>query len=312
MTRSKRIVVLTLAVVLGGLCPSAGAQIRHIGVRPPAANVIVPQSRRWAFTPTGREAIKITDIEARVDIIETVATTTIEMRLENTTNRRQEAELVVPVPDGAVVRGFAYDGPDGRITAQVLPRAEAKRIYENLVAQIRDPALVEFIGYNLIRSSVFPVEPRGKQRVRLTYEHLLEIDSARVDYVLPRTESLEYAAPWKVTATIKAKRPISTVYSPSHKLEIERRSARKLTVKIAEKALKEPGPFRLSYLLEEQGVTASLLAYPDQRVGGGYFLLLGGLPSHIEDGEAPAIQREVTPRRQPARSPSTPPSTAIR
>ncbi len=294
MVSSKRIAALILMVVSGGVCHPVGAQIRHIRVRPPARNVIVPQSRPWAFAPTGREAIKITDIEARIDIVETVATTTIEMRLENTTNRRQEAELVVPVPDGAVVRGFAYDGPDGRITAQVLPRAEAKRIYESLVAKMRDPALVEFIGYNLIRSSVFPVEPRGKQRVRLTYEHLLEIDGARVDYVLPRTESLEYAAPWKVTATIKAKRPIATVYSPSHKLEIERRSNRKLVAKIATKAMKEPGPFRLSYLLEEQGVTASLLAYPDKSVGGGYFLLLGGLPPHQDDAEAPAIKREVT------------------
>jgi len=294
MISSKRVAVFVGMIASWALCPWAEAQIRHIRVRPPTRHVIVPQSRPWAFAPTGAQAIRITDIEARIDIVETIATTTIEMRLENTTSQRQEAELVVPVPDGAVVRGFAYDGPDGRITAQVLPRAEAKRIYERLVAKMRDPALVEFIGYNLIRSSVFPVEPRGKQRVRLTYEHLLESDGARVDYVLPRTESLEYAAPWKVTATIKTKRPIATVYSPSHKLEVERRSGRKLIAKIATKAMKEPGPFRLSYLLEEQGVTASLLAYPDKSVGGGYFLLLGGLPAHVEDDEAPAIKREVT------------------
>jgi Ca-activated chloride channel family protein len=58
--------------------------------------------------------------------------------------------------------------------------------------------------------------------------------------------------------------------------------------------MKEPGPFRLSYLLEENGVTASLLAYPDQSVGGGYFLLLGGLPAPGPDTGKPAIKREVT------------------
>ncbi|MHC4558571.1 MAG: VIT domain-containing protein, partial [Planctomycetota bacterium] len=168
---------------------------------------------------------------------------------------RQEAELIVPVPDGAVVRGFAYDGPGDMITAQVLPKDEAKRIYERLVSKIRDPALVEFVGYNLIRSSVFPVEARGKQKVRLTYEHLLEVDGNRIDYVLPRTESLEYAVPWKITAKIKAKRPISTVYSASHKLKIERISDRQVSVKISTEAVKEPGPFRLSYLLQENGVT---------------------------------------------------------
>ena len=294
MSSVKRIAILALVIISWGRSQSGLAQIRHIGVRPPASNVIVPQSRAWAFTPERREAIEITDVHVRVDIVETVATTTIEMRLANKTPRRQEAELIVPVPDGAVVRGFAYDGPNGEITAEVLPRDEAKRIYESLVAKIRDPALVEFIGYNLIRSSVFPVEPHGKQKVRLTYEHLLEIDGARVDYVLPRTESLEYAVPWKVTATIKAKQTVATVYSPSHKLEIERVRDGEVAVEITTRAMKEPGPFRLSYLLEEDGVTASLLAYPDETVGGGYFLLLGGLPSQRPDAEEPAIKREVT------------------
>ena len=200
-----------------------------------------------------------------------------------------------PVPDGAVVRGFAYDGPHGPISAEVLPRDEAKRIYEQLVRRIRDPALVEFIGYNLIRSSVFPVEPRGKQRVRLTYEHLLEVDGNRVDYMLPRTESLSYAVPWKIKADIRAKRSISTIYSASHKLETKRVSEKQMRVKIRDEAQKEPGPFRLSYLLEVDGVTASMFAYPEKKVRGGYFLLLAGVPAEPpKQSDKPAIKREVT------------------
>ncbi|UCG47339.1 MAG: VWA domain-containing protein [Phycisphaerales bacterium] len=269
--------------------------LRHIGLRPLASNVIVPQSRARAFAPQRRGAIEITDISVLIDILESTATTTIEIRLRNTSNRRQEAELIVPVPDGAVVRGFAYDGPSGEITAKVLPKEEARRIYQQLVSKIRDPALVEFVGYNLIRSSVFPIEANGRQKVRLTYEHLLEVDGNRVDYVLPRTESLEYAVPWKVKANIKAKRPISTVYSASHKLEIERESDKEMSVKIATDAVKEPGPFRLSYLLQENGVTASMFAYPDKKVGGGYFLLLAGLPGGLSTNvDDPAIKREIT------------------
>ena len=271
------------------------AQLSHISVRPLASNVIVPQSRALAFAPDRRKAIEITEVNVLIDILESTAVTTIELQLHNTTGRRQEAELIVPVPDGAVVRGFAYDGPEGEITAQVLPKDEARKIYQQLVSKIRDPALVEFIGYNLIRSSVFPIQARGKQKVRLTYEHLLEVNGSRVDYILPRTESLKYALPWKVTANIRAKRPISTVYSASHKLEIERISEKHIKVKIATEAVKEPGPFRLAYLLQEDGVTASMFAYPDKKVGGGYFLLLAGLPAESPAGEdSPAIKREVT------------------
>ena len=290
----KKKLVGCFVVVVGIFMVPAFGRLNHISIRPLAPNVIVPQSRARAFAPERRGAIEITDISVLIDILESTATTTIEIRLHNTSNRRQEAELIVPVPDGAVVRGFAYDGPHGEITAKVLPKEEARRIYQQLVSKIRDPALVEFIGYNLIRSSVFPVEAGGKQKMRLTYEHLLEVDGSRVDYVLPRTESLEYAVPWKVTANIKAKRPISTVYSASHKLDIKRVNDKELTVKIAADAVKEPGPFRLSYLLQEDGVTASMFAYPDKKVGGGYFLLLAGLPAEANVGENPAIKREVT------------------
>lgn len=283
------------ALILIGSTGMLWAQPRHITVRPLAPNIIVPQSRSRAFAPERAGAVEIMDINVRVDVLESTATTSIEIKLQNTTNRRQEAELIVPVPDGAVVRGFAYDGPGGQITAKVLPKEEARRIYRQLVSKIRDPALVEFIGYNLIRSSVFPVEARGKQKVVLTYEHLLEVDGNRVDYVLPRTESLEYAVPWKVTADIRAKRPISTVYSASHKLNIERRGSHHLIARIAADAVKEPGPFRFSYLTQDNGVTASMFAYPEEKVGGGYFLLLAGLPPDVTVSEnADAIKREVT------------------
>ncbi len=279
------------------------AQLSHISVRPLASNVIVPQSRARAFAPDRRKAIEITEVNVLIDILESTAVTTIELQLHNTTGRRQEAELIVPVPDGAVVRGFAYDGPGGEITAQVLPKDEARKIYQQLVSKIRDPALVEFIGYNLIRSSVFPVEAHGKQKVRLTYENLLEVDGNRVDYILPRTESLKYSVPWDIKVTIKSKRPISTVYSPTHKLigmkELDLRSMHDTNGTIVvtvetEKGTIEPGPFRLSYLLQENGVTASMFAYPDVKVAGGYFLLLAGLPADVAKAENPAIKREIT------------------
>jgi Ca-activated chloride channel family protein len=295
MTIRQKQTILVLAISLIAAVAPAWAQISHVGVRPLASNVVMPQSRALAFAADQRQTIQITEIVVLIDILEGTATTTIELRLQNTSSSRQEAELIFPVPDGAVVRGFAYDGPGGQITAEVLPKDEAKKIYQQLVSKIRDPALVEFIGYNLIRSSVFPVEARGKQKVRLTYEHLLEVDGNRTDYVLPRTESLQYAVPWKITANIKAKRPISTVYSASHKLDAKRINDKQMKVEIATEAQREPGPFRLSYLLQENGVTASMFAYPDEKVGGGYFLLLAGLPAEAPAAEDnPAIKREVT------------------
>ncbi len=304
MKARKRTQVGCIMLVIMFLVGSAFGQLSHVSVRPLASNVIVPQSRARAFAPERCGAIEITKISALVDILESTAVTTIELHLHNTSRGRQEAELMVPVPDGAVVRGFAYDGPGGEITAEVLPKEEAKRIYQQLVSKIRDPALVEFVGYNLIRSSVFPVEGGGMQKVRLTYENLLEVDGSRIDYILPRTESLEYSVPWDIKVKIKSKRPISTVYSPTHTLvgmkEVDLKSMHDKNGAVVvsvetEKGTTVPGPFRLSYLLQENGVTASMFAYPDEKVSGGYFLLLAGLPADVAKAEDnPAIKRELT------------------
>lgn len=259
-----------------------------------SSNVIIPQTRAFPIGHT--HDVRITAIEAGVVIVEQVATTEMNITVQNNSNIRQEAELIVPVPDGIVVRGFTFQGAASEPTAQVLPKDEAHRTYDAIVAKVRDPALLEFAGYNLIRSSVFPVEPRGTQKVRLTYEQILPADGSRVDYVLPRSESLDYNIPWTITVKIKSKRPLAAVYSPSHSIETKRSGEPGIvSVRITGDATREPGPFRLSYLLESDGVTASLLAYPDPKTGGGYFLLLAGAPAKAPGVSGPsAIKREVT------------------
>jgi Ca-activated chloride channel homolog len=304
MASCKKLIIPCLLIITIFVIQPAAAQISHISVRPLSSNILMPQSRSIAFAPNRNGTVEITDVDVLVDILEGTATTTIEVRLHNTSGSRQEAELIFPVPDGAVVRGFAYDGPGTMVSAQVLPKDQAKQIYQGLVAKIRDPALAEFIGYNLIRSSVFPVEANGRQKVRLTYEHLLETDGNRLDYFLPRTESLEYKVPWKIKVEIRSKHPISTIYSPTHKLVGTRGVDLKsmnptdepvIVTAYSQDGITSPGPFRLSYLLAEKGVSASMFAYPEKKVGGGYFLLLAGLPVEAPDSDGPqAIKREVT------------------
>ncbi len=271
----------------------AAGQVQHSAGSLLASSIIVPQAR--SFSAHRQAEIQVAEISAGVVILEQAATTTMDISLRNPTSRRVEAELAVPVPEGAVVRTFTFHGTGTEPAAALLPKNEATRTYQDIVAKVRDPALLEFIGCNLIRSSIFPVEARGTQKVRLTYEHILHADGNRVDYVLPRTESLDYSVPWKVSVRIKSKEPISTVYSPSHQLEMTRINDNIVSARIAEAAATQPGPFRLSYLLEHDGVTASLFAYPDLKADGGYFLLFAGLPSKPSRAAAGhPIKRELT------------------
>jgi len=288
-----RALLTGLVMVLAGVSGIAAAQTAHVAARPFASNVVVPQSRSFAAGNAG--AVEITGVDVGVGVVEQVATTTMDISLRNPTGRRIEAELLVPVPQGAVVRGFTFQGAGTEPTAVLLTKEEARSTYERIVSKMRDPAILEFAGNDLVRSSVFPVEAQGTQKVRLTYEHLLPADGDRIDYVLPRSESLELKVPWNVSVKIKSKAPISTVYSPSHMLDTTRASDTDVSARIAANAVTQPGAFRLSYLVERDGVTASLLAYPDPSIGGGYFLLLAGLPASPHRGsDALAIKREVT------------------
>lgn len=260
-----------------------------------ADHVLIPQSRVFAYTAEQQGAIRVYEVNADIILVESAAVTTLTIRIENMTSIRQEAELLLPVPPGAAVSGFAYDGPGPMTSAQVLPIEEAQRIYNGLVAKIRDPALAEFVGYNLVRTSIFPVEARARQVVVITYEHICSVQNNRVDYMLPRTESLQYQIPWTIKADIRSAQAISTVYSPSHVVYAYRVSDFEISVMIESEAKFTPGPFQMSYIIQADDIAASVLAYPDRMGNGGYFLLLAGVPevnAPPEDGNG--IQRELT------------------
>jgi H2-forming N5,N10-methylenetetrahydromethanopterin dehydrogenase-like enzyme len=97
-------VLLSSLVALPAL--PAGGQSRRIHIRAFASNVVMPQSR--SFSVDRRKRVEITGVKVAVDIIEQVATTRMDISLKNPTGSRMEAELLVPVPEGAVVKARCW------------------------------------------------------------------------------------------------------------------------------------------------------------------------------------------------------------
>src|SRR5690606_31822631 len=150
----------------------------------PQRRVLPPQHR-----PAARVQLECVDVSAELG--PAVASTTLRITVSNTGPGQQEAKLLVPVPEGSVVRSFVLEGLGDEGHAQMLPRGEAVRIYTDIVRRMKDPGLLEFAGSGLVQSSVFPVPAGGKQSLTLTYEQELQVDGSRIDYTLPRTASLE-------------------------------------------------------------------------------------------------------------------------
>ena len=110
MRHRYQIRILIIGFLLGTAfhVPANAAQQLQRGHRAWASNVIVPQVGAYS---TGRQhGVKIALIRAGAVIVEQVATTTLEISLANPYSTRQQAELLIPVPDGAVVRSFVFQG----------------------------------------------------------------------------------------------------------------------------------------------------------------------------------------------------------
>jgi len=264
---------------------------------------IVPQARRWIAPSTNLARLSAVDVKVAID--GQVATTTLELSLTNPVGMPQEAEVMLPVPEGVSIKSLQFDGVGPEPTAKLLPRDEARRIYDSITRRRKDPALLEFAGYGMIRTSAFPIPANGTLKARITYEQLLNSDNGRIEYFLPRSESLATTpaasvggVTWTFACSINSEQPISTIYSPSHEISIDKTSPKRAEIKVSAASAAAPGAFRITYLPEAvkgDGLSATLLAYPDPSIGdgsGGFFLLLGALPARVS--EAPIQKREVT------------------
>lgn len=248
---------------------------------------------RTMWSATGGQPVVVTAAAATVKILDRAATTTLEFELHNQASRDQEAVLLVPVPDDAAVSSFTFLGSAAEPTARILGRDEARRLYDEITAKLRDPALLEFAGLQCLRSSVFPVPANGRQKIRLSYDHVLGGDGDRVDYVLPRSEMLGNGVPWSITVDLQARAEIGVCHSPSHELLVTTRGANARTLRVSERSQRDPGSFRLCFATTADPAkpTAAMFAYPDPTIGGGYFLLLANAPMA---SAMPPIRREVT------------------
>lgn len=293
MQRTKRVLSVLTLTLAALAADAAQSQHTHLTRSPHAwcGNVILPQARAFRTAETAPE-LHVERVRADIVIVDGVATTTLDVAIANTTDSDAEGELLLPVPDNAVVSHFDFAGAASQPTAVLLPREEARATYDAIVAKVKDPALLEFAGAALVRSSVFPVARHSEQTVRVRYEHLLPSDGGRWDYELPRSESLASGAPWEVTLEVRSTRPIADVYSPTHDLPRVESAAKRVKLVARSGQSMQPGPLRVSVLLADGPVTTTLFTSADPQGQGGWFLLLAGLGEVPADVKLPL--REVT------------------
>lgn len=110
------------------------------------------------------------DIQTAGDL----AVTSVEHVFHNAAEVSREGTFRFPVPDGALVTGLAMEIGGKLVEGEIVEREKARQIYEKIVDDMRDPALLEWEQGNWFKLRVFPIEARSDKRVILRYVQPLQ------------------------------------------------------------------------------------------------------------------------------------------
>src|SRR5690606_35089542 len=81
-----------------------------------------------------------------------------------------------PVPGEAVFTDFSLFQGETELKGEMMSAEQARSIYEGIVRQLKDPALLTLVGHGLIRAQVFPVQPGETRTVVIRYTQVLGSD----------------------------------------------------------------------------------------------------------------------------------------
>jgi hypothetical protein len=123
------------------------------------------------LVPTDGSELALQALAAKVDIDGPLARTELHFTFHNTEARQREGRFALTLPPTASVARFAMKiGGEWR-EARVVSREKGREVYETILKQRRDPALLERDLGNQFSARVFPIEANERKEIVLVYEH---------------------------------------------------------------------------------------------------------------------------------------------
>src|SRR5262245_43448170 len=291
----KRITLAALALLLLGSMALVPAAVFGQGVLividPPHPVPLPRPIPRPRPAPPPPMSYKIKELDYHAKVVDQVAQVQVTQSFVNTGSAQMEVAFVFPIPyDGAIDRmTFMVDGKE--YDAKLLQKDEARRIYEGYVRRNQDPALLEWVGYGMFQTSVFPVPPGAERKVSLKFSQLLRKDQKLTDLMIPLSTAKYTSSPVEklsISATIESTHEIKSVYSPTHAVNVQRPDNKHAVVKFAATNTVPTTDFRLLYDVNDGSLGASVISYRPDTSDEGYFLLLATPEIKASSDDRPA------------------------
>lgn len=244
--------------------------------------------------PVNPFPLEVKSEKVEVDIEGQAAKTAIDQVFYNPDNRRLEGYFLFPIPKGATLSDFSMFINGKETPAELLDADKARKIYEDIVRQLRDPALLEYSQQGLFKVRIFPIEPRSETRIKISYSQLLESDAATMEYIYPLDTKKYSAKPLQnlsLLVNIEANSSLKTIYSPTHEVEIIRKGSKQAKVGFEAAEVKPDVDFKLYFNTDNQAIGASVLSFKSKKKDG--FFLLNFNPG-IEEQEQKIAEKDIT------------------
>ncbi len=257
-----RRIPLIAAIALLAFAATAQADGFIIPIPPPGVPRVPPLSIKYH--------------RVNVTIQDQVATTQVDQVFISHFHRDLEGTYIFPIPEEASISKFSMYTDGEEIQGQILDRDQARRIYEQIVRRQQDPAILEYVGRDMFKARVYPIPAHGEKRIGLDYSEILKLDNGLCSYTYSLDTERFSAQPIQdvsVTIDIHSRAPIKTVYSPTHKITVNKLNDHHARVTYVEENTRPDRDLVLYYSVSEKEMGLNLLAYQDSN-GAGFFLAM--------------------------------------
>ena len=246
--------------------------------------------------------------DVRVDLVDRVLRYEITETYVNRGSRVGEADFMFPLPKGAAFQDLKLSINGEMVSGETMSADRARQIYEEIVRRQRDPALLEWMGYGLLRARIFPIAPGEVKKVVVRFQTVAERegDALRVDYFRGlRTNQLASGYPEgrvSFVLTYPNDPMYGTAYSPTHSIYEDRYASNEYDAGPSDSdrfASSHRGSTRRFEVRDARGEVTLLI--PIRRSTSAAISLLANAPGN-DDGFAlitispPAIRPRAVPR----------------
>ncbi|MFH1022484.1 MAG: VIT domain-containing protein [Planctomycetota bacterium] len=201
---------------------------------------------------------------AEISITGAIAATKLEATFYNPNPSEIEGTYWLPIRGEAAVTNFAMTANGKKLSAELLSADKAREIYENIVRQRKDPALLEYLGNGVLQARVYPIPARGDVAIGVDYSQTMKGESGAYTFRYPLGSAKPVSGAVGqiiIKVHLAPGTPLKAIYSPSHPIAVNRKGDREAEISYEANNVTPTNDFILYYTTAAEDMGASLVAY---------------------------------------------------